>query len=466
MYKVGNRQMHAMQSLTLKESAHPYPYGPLPDETRMMAIWEREAVPGATFRADDGTRIVIHSIGRRNSHDGPDYLDALLTIDGATVAGAVELHVDERSWQRHGHDGDRRYRAVVLHVAMYRRGPRVTPAGIALLILSEQFLQPYRTALRSVLDAPADPSAMLCTDQIRQIPAGIIAAMLSVTAGERFNAKRERIARRLAELRENGHEEPHIQLFHELLLRALGYGGNQDDFEVLARILPHRQLMALAGGSSLDRYALLCGVANLSRRDVVSAMKPALRRRTAEALSCMFQAWTATGISSREFQWNSSGVRPGNRILPRLAWYAGFAPQLADRRWWKEIFNRLLNPNPQRMHAYDRMLVHLRGDECFGMPRPGLDRCREICINVIAPFAAVMAEDSGRGDIGRAAVNLYHSLIPAPENRVTRRLAPQLGLKAPLSSVEQQGLLELEARYCSPLHCLECLIGKACAAAR
>jgi hypothetical protein len=378
------------------------------------------------------------------------------------TVGAVELHVEEHAWRTHRHDRDPRYAAVVLHVALLRDGPSVTPPGIPLVILSEQFLQPYRSALRSALEADDMHAPMPCRDRIAAIPRGVVTAMLSLAAEERFAIKKQRVSSRWSELRAEGVAEPHVQLFSELLLRALGYGGNEDACERLARSLPHRVL--ISAGDAAERAAMLfvaAGIPRPSREELPKAW----RGRFAEAMRVARGRMPRPADRSRA-SWNSSGVRPGNRIVPRLIWYASIAPLLADRRWWVDLFARVRNPGRAGEHAHDGLLAHLRMASHAAGAAPGLGRCREICINVVAPFAAAMAEHAGREDITRAAATLYHALTPAPENRVTRRLAEALRVAVPLNSGQQQGMLQLATGYCDPLRCADCLIGKACDAVR
>ncbi len=54
--------------------------------------------------------------GWENHEEGPDFLNALIEMDGRLVRGDVEIHCDAKDWHAHGHDRDPRYNHVILHV--------------------------------------------------------------------------------------------------------------------------------------------------------------------------------------------------------------------------------------------------------------------------------------------------------------------------------------------------------------
>lgn len=85
-------------------------------ESELYALWEACASTGVRLRDRDGRRVVVISRGERNLGAGPDFLDAVLLVDGHLVVGAVEMHRHERDWLAHGHHRDTAYEYVVLHV--------------------------------------------------------------------------------------------------------------------------------------------------------------------------------------------------------------------------------------------------------------------------------------------------------------------------------------------------------------
>src|SRR4051812_12254544 len=81
-------------------------------------LWEQRRVP-STLPTVDGRTVQVIYPGWRAFTWGPDYVGALLNIDGALVRGDVELHVHARDWHTHGHATDPAYCSTVLHVVYY-----------------------------------------------------------------------------------------------------------------------------------------------------------------------------------------------------------------------------------------------------------------------------------------------------------------------------------------------------------
>ncbi|MCH7939728.1 MAG: DUF2851 family protein, partial [Candidatus Marinimicrobia bacterium] len=85
-------------------------------ESDLYIRWERSR--GRTLTTCAGQYLVVEP-GRRNGGPGPDYLGSVVTFpDGTMRRGDVELHLRQHSWQQHGHQWDRRYNRVILHVTI------------------------------------------------------------------------------------------------------------------------------------------------------------------------------------------------------------------------------------------------------------------------------------------------------------------------------------------------------------
>lgn len=388
---------------------------PRPPETHVEALWLSRAQPERVFRSMNGESVRVLRTGERNRHEGPDYLHALVVRDGVLYRGSIEIHVEADDWWRHGHASDARYRAVVLHVALYppRRGAELPPT----VLLRDQLDAPLREAwavlLRNGVKAACPISSMDGLADAR-------AAMLSLLARERLDRKITRLRRRYDELRTALPPfEAYTQCAWELLARAAGYGGNEQRMEELARSLPLRSMRSL---DAADRFRL-AGQACEPRAD----------------------AWDA-----RE-HWRVGAVRPGNRALPRLRWLIGVTDRLCDAAWWREL-RRALRPD------FDAAALRRLLDVRESAMSPGPMRVVEIAVNVFAPLLALAGQERRDAGMVRDAHLLYVGIHPAPPNRITHALEKVLDLAGPHDSGTQQGMIELHSEYCAQSRCGDCLL--------
>ena len=98
-------------------------YGPLQVlEGRIQQIWALQQMQRGAWRTQSGRRVRIRQPGRWNRGAGPDFLEAVIELDGEVRVGAVELHLYREDWWRHGHHLDKAYNPVVLHVVLFSGG--------------------------------------------------------------------------------------------------------------------------------------------------------------------------------------------------------------------------------------------------------------------------------------------------------------------------------------------------------
>ena len=66
----------------------------------------------------DGQSVEIIDTGQLNTDAGADVFNAKVKIGDIVWAGNVEFHIRSSDWQRHGHNTDKAYDAVILHVVL------------------------------------------------------------------------------------------------------------------------------------------------------------------------------------------------------------------------------------------------------------------------------------------------------------------------------------------------------------
>lgn len=178
-----------------------------------LSAWWTERSPGERFRSVDGRVIVLVERGRPNSHDGPDFENALLAVDGEWVRGDVECHTTSANWRRHGHDGDYNYCDVVLHLVF------TDDSSVVRTVLGRS---PLTVVVPCVIVEKGSHSGLGLLSE------GEVIERIAPFIGRRWLSKEGRFERSLA-----GGESP-SDIFLRATFRALGYPGNEAPFEALA----------------------------------------------------------------------------------------------------------------------------------------------------------------------------------------------------------------------------------------
>ncbi|OGU15756.1 MAG: hypothetical protein A2X61_02380 [Ignavibacteria bacterium GWB2_35_12] len=72
--------------------------------------------PSKIYTTASGKRLQVLSPGRLNVHEGPDFLDIALLLQGNVIVADAEFHVKSSEWNVHNHSVDENYKSVVLHI--------------------------------------------------------------------------------------------------------------------------------------------------------------------------------------------------------------------------------------------------------------------------------------------------------------------------------------------------------------
>jgi hypothetical protein len=403
---------HDARTMLLREPVPVYMRGGRLPEEQVVSLWLEATAARSSFACTRGEAVTIVSPGVRNRFEGPDFLDARLIIDGVERRGDIEIHTREEDWRAHGHHRDPRYGTVVLHVVLYAgRAAAGAPPHIPVVELCTQLGRPMRAVWS---DAPSR-SVPACRTRAHLVPSRVAAAAVALASARRFAAKVDRAASRMQALHSLLDAGAACrQVLYEHLVRALGYGGNEDAALALARIVPLARLAREGGTAQLDAEA------------------------------------------ARAF-WHRAGVRPGNAMHLRLAWLAAVAHRLDDPTWHARLQRAVVRD----AHAArsDEVPQLFAPPEAVRMLHPGPERIAEILTNAVAPVTAAWARQTGDVVLAQAAAVLYAERRPAPANAITRRLGPVLGISTPMRTGEQQGLLAIWNDLCTAGRCGECLVG-------
>ena len=203
-------------------------------EQLLHYVWKHKIFPLGMLRTTSGQPVEVIDPGLPNRNAGPDFFNAKLKIDGTLWVGNVEVHMQASDWLRHGHNRDKAYDTVILHIVgdtdceVYRTNGELVPQ--VLLSCPEPVRQRYDELRQAEIYPP-------CYSILGSLPKLTVHSWLSALQVERFGQKARSISRRLEQC--NNHWE---DVFFITLARNFGFGLNGDAFETWANLLSFRAI--------------------------------------------------------------------------------------------------------------------------------------------------------------------------------------------------------------------------------
>jgi hypothetical protein len=439
----GDRYAKLLAQLSPRLSEPGSPPLPLPStppgELDIQARWFAGEF-GTSHTGTDGELIEILSLGHWNHSAGPDFTDAVIRIDGDTRSGAIELDLDARDWEAHGHGADPAFEDVILHLftSPPARGRFFTRT------LSHRAVPQVQLDLASLdpsspTPLPPDAHPGRCSHHLSQLPFHQVDDLLAEAAAHRLRKKARHMAALTAS---HGRQEALFQG----LAAALGYSHNQLPFRLLAQRLP---ILTLSRSPCAE--PLLFGTAGF-----IDAMPDLERLPSRHYIRKLWDGWWQHRASSphqRPLPWCFSGCRPHNHPHRRLGALAAITTQ------WHAFSHLCLGtrpPHPRQLLAWLANLSHphwshhatLRSKP---LPKPaalvGSTRAHDLLANVIYPLHA--RSISGWWPD-------YQRLPAQLDNHKSSRAAARLLAHHPQATMlqrrlyQQQGLIQLYQDFCLP----------------
>ena len=322
MFKIADNYAEISRNLlrTMRERGGPFPHS----ERHLHCVWFDPLLRPASLTTDLGHDVRVIRPGRWNLEAGPDFLDAVLEVDGhpEPLHGDVEVHIHPLDWTAHGHAGDPAYRNVIAHVTYFEGSlePRVLPSEVLQVALRP--CMPDTDLTFESIDITAYPyAATTLPSPLAEHVAGWnpdeIEALLDAAGAERIRRKAECLRIRIARTTEE-------QALYEDVMGALGYKLNSIPFRLLASRVSMRELRTRCKQDPEQAYAILCAVSGL----LPKTADPAWDSDTRTFVRRLWDAWWRVqgsyddGILSSDI-WRLARIRPHNHPLRRLAGAAG-----------------------------------------------------------------------------------------------------------------------------------------------
>lgn len=438
-------------------------------ERYLTHIWKTQRGLGGHVTTTQGQALRVVYPGRSNGHGGPDFCDALMaTENGGLLRGDVELHVRSSDWRSHGHHLNPTYNGVALHVVMWHDDslPTAVASGGTVPVVALEGLLPAELRegreeaelrLAASWGEPCRPDAKV--------------ESLDALGEQRFALK---AAQMEAEAVAYGGDEA----LYRGLMRALGYGRNEEPFQELACRLPWKALQGLGYDSEGEKRLLLLQAILLGTAGLLPSQRGLKGDQKNSGVAVpLEEAWAVygTGEPMNLWQWSFFRVRPDNFPPRRIVAASHLVARCLANGPVDTLLASVTNSSPERAwRALRRVLIVDEGDYWsyhydFGVAirggkkaLVGTGRAREMVLNAVLPFACAWGGRTSRPELREAAMRTFRGLPCPEEYRLVGQMTQRIwGRRAPsLSSARrQQGLLHLHGFYCREGRCTECPLG-------
>lgn len=417
-------------------------------EELMQYVWRFRLWPPSVMFTVAGERIDVIDPGELNRGSGPDFFNAKISIGGQMWVGNVEIHVRASDWMRHGHQHDRAYDNVVLHVVevddcpVYRTDGQLIPQMV--MQCAANFSQQYAQMVQN-------PSLELpCAPELPQVPQINISDWICALGYERLQAKADRV---LAHVRAT--DGNWTEAIYVTLARALGFGTNSEPFELLARTTPLKAL--LHHSDEVDALeSILFGQAGLLAG--LEGSQDGYIRRLLEDYAFYSAKY---GLQpSNSICWKMARMRPQNFPHRRIAALARFVA--GGFRFGNSLFAIKTEEDARALFgiSLDGFWARhytLTDSGAGASPRAFSQASISVLIiNVVAPLLYAMGQETGDTARQEIATDLLQRLKPEQNSIID--IFARGGIKAN-SAFASQALIQLRREYCVPRKCLFCRIG-------
>ena len=408
-------------------------------EEFLYYLWENRLIDKA-LQTTEGESVDMVATGYRNTDSGPDFLEARIQIGDKLWAGHVEIHVKTSDWNRHGHQNDKAYQNVILHV-VYENDSKVNDIPTIELRghFDEMLFANYQRFISSKSWIP-------CEKNITKVPVFTRLSWLDRMAVERLESKSETVTK-ILETNQFDWEDA----LYKLLMRYFGLKVNNEAFEYLSNILPFKTLLKHAD-NLVQVEAMLMGCAGFLEDDFTEEY-PLILKREFTVMKAKFNLLTMPAE-----RWKFMRMRPSNFPTIRLAQMAqlihkngGLFSKIKAAKNTAEVKAMFDVAASAYWETHYRLGVSTESK----LKHLGDTTTDVLIINAVAPLLFCYGKLHKDESVCETAMQFLEE-TEAEDNAIIRHFA-QCGVTAE-NAMQTQALLHLYSYFCKRKRCLECRI--------
>lgn len=423
-------------------------------EQLLHYVWKHRLFKPATLVTTDGREVEVIDPGLANSNSGPDFFNAKVKIDGTLWVGNVEIHERSSGWHAHGHDTDKAYNNVVLHVVETADCDVTDSSGRPVTQVQMSVPAYVEDNYRELTATDTYPPCYRIIPNLKPL---VINSWLTALQTERLEQKTEAIRRR-AELKGGSWEDAYFVT----LARNYGFGLNGDAFEAWAMNVPlnavahHRDDLFQIEAIFMGQAGLLDEGAIPQRYRAAAATDPYLARLRKEYAYLAHKF----GLKPMDYSlWRFMRLRPQNFPHIRIS-------QLANLYYERraglsalidcDSIEQLQQLLATHVTPYWQTHYTFASESTRNAKHMSPFSLNLLMINTAIPVMFAYGRHTMNEALCARATDLLESL--KAENNTIIRTWSECGLKV-RSAGDSQALIQLKKEYCDRRDCLRCRIG-------
>ncbi len=415
------------------------------NEDLLQFIWEFQLYDANTLTTTNGDKVQIIKQGYLNRSNGPDFERAEIRIGNTSHHGSIEIHVDSREWEQHGHQKDSAFNNVILHAcySVSKDAYRADGTKIPTIAIGE-FIKP--NALGKYKELMDTKSFVPCEGLLGNLSSFDVNIWLDRMIVERLEARCNLFDAYLSSSNGNWN-----QAFYTAIVRSFGMPSNSEAFEEIALKTTY-ELVQKHHQSLFQLEALFFGIAGL--------LEEAKEDNYYIGLQSEWKFLkTKYSLSAITSQLKTGRMRPLNQPTVKLAQLAAFfhhVPQFISEvlslppvKEVKKMLDFSLSDYWETHYTFGKKTEKRSKPISTGF-------VNHLFLNALVPF--IFFYEREKMDTATDNALSYLESIPSEKNSIISRWK-SAGI-ASKNAVTSQALLHLYKTYCTPQRCLECNLGK------
>jgi hypothetical protein len=369
-------------------------------EDFLQFIWKLKRFDHSNLTLKDGRKIIISRYGEFNANEnGPDFLNAQITIDSISWFGHIEIHTKSSHWFTHKHHNDNSFDNVILHVVWeHDKEVHYSSDTIPVLELKNRIAP---STLANFESLKIQHSVFPCQKLIKGLDSMFLTQMISSS----FVARMERKLITYIHIEE-------FELLYRLLAKSFGGKSNQYSFEYIAEKLP---------------YSLISQMDTQKQKLAIHSYKTLLTKETKKSLAVPY--------------FKRKGMRPQSNPEIRIEQFIKCIKLIEDLKTYLTMEAR------EFIFCFRKSITKLEPKLSFAMQN-------HILINTIIPYFFLLGKSTIQHR--QKALEIAEILPPEKNNIVDQMKLLGFSVK---NSFDSQAVLEIYNEFCQKKKCLNCVVG-------